>query len=98
MYQVKYYFCTYMQTWNLLQLTVKGFSGLCQDFLAKYPGYIVLVRINGSVVESLFGRFKFNAEGHLSAIKGCSHEINSHEINFHEISSRKINSHEINFS
>ena len=60
---------TCVQTWDLLQLTVTGFSGLCQDFLARYPGYyIVPVRVNGSVVESLFGRFKYNAGGHLSAI------------------------------
>ena len=67
------YKCSYhiiiVQTWDLLRLTVEGFTGLCQDFLTRFPGYyLVPVRINGSVVESLFSRFKFNAGGHLSAI------------------------------
>ena len=31
------------------------------------------MRVNGSVVESLFGRFKYNADGHLSGVnyRGC---------------------------
>ena len=58
-----------MQTILLYRHGTCVFNGLCQDFLARFPGYyIVPVRINGSVVESLFGRFKFNAGGHLSAI------------------------------
>ena len=44
------------------------------DFLARNPGYFIKpVRVNGSVVESLFGRFKYNADGNLSGVnyRGC---------------------------
>ena len=50
-------------------MTVKGFLTLCEEFLARNPGYYVQpVRVNGSVAESLFSRFKYHANGHLSAI------------------------------
>ena len=58
----------------MLRLTVQGFQGLCTDFLTRNPGYFIKpVRVNGSVVESLFGRFKYNANGHLSGVnyRGC---------------------------
>ena len=64
----------YTQTWDLLRMTVAGFKGLCSDFFVRNPGYFMKpVRVNGSVVESLFGRFKYNADGHLSAMnyRGC---------------------------
>ena len=62
------------QTWDLLRLTIEGFLGLCNDFLTRNPGYFIKpIRVNGSVIESLFGRFKYNAGGHLSAVnyRGC---------------------------
>ena len=65
------------QTWDLLRLmgTIEGFLGLCNDFMTCNPGYFIKpIRVNGSrVIESLFGRFKYNAGGHLSAVnyRGC---------------------------
>ena len=57
------------QTWDLLRMAVNGFMGLCQDFFSRNPGYYVQpVRVNGSVIESLFSRFKYHANGHLSAV------------------------------
>ena len=67
-------FYWFQQTWDLLRLTVQGFQGLCADFFTRNPGYFIKpVRVNGSVVESLFGRFKYNADGHLSGVnyRGC---------------------------
>ena len=58
----------------MLRLTVQGFQGLCTDFFTRNPGYFIkTVRVNSSVVESLFGRFKYNADGHLSGVnyRGC---------------------------
>ena len=55
-------------------MTVAGFKGLCSDFFVRNPCYFMKpVRVNGSVVESFFGRFKYNADGHLSAVnyRGC---------------------------
>lgn len=66
--------CNILQTWDLLRITVKGFLGFCQDFLTRNPGYYIQpVRINGSVVESLFSRFKYHANGNLSSVnyRGC---------------------------
>ena len=57
------------QTWVLLRLTIEGFTGLCSDFLVRNPGYFIKpIRINGSVIESLFGRFKYNSGGNLSSV------------------------------
>ena len=58
------------QTWDLMRLLYFGFTGFCADFTATYgpDHYVVPVRINGSAIESLFGRFKFDAGGNLSAI------------------------------
>ena len=49
---------------------MNGFMGLCEDFTARYgpDHYLVPVRINGSAIESLFSRFKYNADGNLSAV------------------------------
>ena len=60
----------HIQTWDLMRLLYFGFTGLCQDFTARHgpDHYIVPVRINGSAIESLFGRFKFDAGGNLSAV------------------------------
>ena len=45
-----------------------GFKGLCGNFPAEGDQYyIVPVRINGSAIESLFSRFKYDAGGNLSA-------------------------------
>ena len=57
------------QTWDLLRLTIKRFIGLCNDFLIRNPGYSIKpIRINGSVIESLFGHFKYNSWGNLSSV------------------------------
>ena len=64
-----YIHCT--QTWDLLEMMYSGFTSLCQDFIQKHgesKHYIVPVRINGSSIESLFSRFKYNANGNLSAV------------------------------
>ena len=55
--------------WDLLRLTIEGFVDLCEDFLIRNPGYFIKsIRINGSVIESLFGRFKYNCGGNLSSV------------------------------
>ena len=48
----------------------QGFMGLTSDFLEWHGTnhYIVPVRINGSAIESLFSRFKYDADGNLSAV------------------------------
>ena len=53
-----------------MQLTYHGFVGLVSDFLSRHgpEHYLVPVRINGSAIESLFSRFKYNADGNLSAV------------------------------
>lgn len=57
------------QTWDLLRLCVSGAIGLVEDFTKRNPGYfVVLLRINGSVVESLFSQLKYAAGGKLSAV------------------------------
>lgn len=47
-----------------------GFLGLCEEFTSRHgpDHYLVTVRINGSAIESLFSRFKYNADGNLSAV------------------------------
>ena len=48
-----------------------GFKDICEDFLQHHgtsKHYIVPNRINGSSIESLFSRFKCNANGNLSAV------------------------------
>ena len=57
-----------MQTWVLLRLMYYGFKGLCDSFTRQHGQYYVVpVRINGSVIGSLFSRFKYDAGGNLSA-------------------------------
>ena len=57
------------KTWDLVRLTIEGFIGLCSDFLVRNPGYFIKpIRINGRVIESLFGRFKYNSGGNLSSV------------------------------
>ena len=53
-----------------MRLLYFGFVGFCVDFTATYglDHYVVPVRISGSAIESLFGRFKLDAGGNLSAI------------------------------
>ena len=48
-----------------------GFTGVCEEFVTWHGGsghYIVPIRINGSSIESLFSRVKYNANGNLSAV------------------------------
>jgi hypothetical protein len=57
------------QTWDLLQIMVHGFTGLCLDFLRKNPDHFVVpVRVTGSVIESLFSNLKYVSGGQLSSI------------------------------
>ena len=56
------------QTWDLLRIYVFGVKGLVGDFLKRHPGYfLVLSRINGSAVESLFSQIKYSSAGKLSS-------------------------------
>ena len=57
------------QTWDLLQVLISGMKPLIADFTARHPDYfVVLSRINGSVVESLFSQLKYSVSGTLSSI------------------------------
>jgi hypothetical protein len=57
------------QTWDLLRICVYGAQSLIHDFVSRNPGYfVVLSRINGSVVESLFSQLKYAASGKLSSV------------------------------
>ena len=81
-------------------MAVKGFMGLCQDFFARNPGYYIQpVRINGSVIESLFSRFKYHANGHLSAVNyrgAVAKMIISDAIKKHEdYQSQSVGLHEV---
>ncbi len=54
-----------------MELLYFGFVGLCSDFTSRHGQsghYIVPVKINGSAIESLFSRFKYDADGNLSAV------------------------------
>ena len=53
---------------DLGRLMYCGFKGLCGAFTSQHDQhYVVPVRINGSAIESLFSRFKYDAGGNLSA-------------------------------
>ena len=57
-----------------MRLGKPGIEGLCTDFLSRNPGHFIKPsRVNGSVIVSVFGRFKYNARGHLSSVnyRGC---------------------------
>ncbi len=57
------------QTWDLLRLCVHGAISLVQDFTTRHPGYfVVLSRVNGSAVESLFSQLKYATSGKLSSV------------------------------
>ena len=57
------------QTWDLLRICVHGIRGLVTDFSRRNSGYfIVLSRINGSAVESLFSQMKYATSGKLSSV------------------------------
>lgn len=50
-----------------------GFTGLCEYFVTRYPGYFISpIRVNGSVVESLFSSLKYISGGHLSSVNYSS--------------------------
>ena len=58
------------QTWDLLRITWYGFKNLCIDFTARYPGvYMAPLRLNGSVIETLFSQLKYISHGDLSATR-----------------------------
>ena len=55
---------SFMQTWDLLQIMYKGFTGLCKDILNDHPGYFISpLRINGSAVETIFSSLKYICGG-----------------------------------
>jgi hypothetical protein len=57
------------QTWDLLRILVCGAKSLVKDFVSRNKGYcIVLSRINGSAVESLFSQLKYSVAGKLTSI------------------------------
>ena len=59
---------SFMQTWDLLQIMYKGFTGLCEDILNDHPGYFISpLRINGSAVETIFSSLKYISGGNLSS-------------------------------
>ena len=61
------------QTWDLLQIMCRGFTGLCEEFLSKHPGYLICpLHINGSAVESIFSCLKFIAGGNLASTNYAS--------------------------
>lgn len=60
--------CTYVQTWDLLEIMYWGFKGLCEDFIATHPGYFISpLCVNGSAVESVFSCLKFITDGNLAS-------------------------------
>ena len=62
-------FVSFVQTWDLLQMMYNGFKGLLTEFVPHHAAhYIVPVRVTGSCIESLFSRFKYSANGNLSAV------------------------------
>ena len=57
------------QTWDLLTILMSGAKALVKDFLSRNHGYfIVLSRINGSCVESLFSQLKYSVGGKLTSL------------------------------
>ncbi len=43
-----------------------GFTGFCDDFLRKHPGYTIYpIRMNGSAVETVFSQLKYASGGNL---------------------------------
>ena len=47
----------------------QGFTGLCEQFLTKHPGYFTTsVQISESAIEKYFSQLKYAARGQLSAI------------------------------
>ena len=56
------------QTWDLLKLMFYDFKSLCDDFTTTNPGYSIYpIRVNGSVVETLFSQIKHTTSGNLSS-------------------------------
>lgn len=58
------------QTYDLLRVCVFGIRGLIRDFKLYHRGgyFLVLSRITGSAVESLFSQMKYSAGGKLSSV------------------------------
>ena len=57
------------QTWDLLRICVFGLKSLLIDFKKRNPQhYLVLSRINGSAIESLFSQIKYATAGKLSSV------------------------------
>ena len=50
-----------------------GFKGLCDDFLTRNVGYIIVpIRISGSAIESVFSCLKYISGGNLSSVNYSS--------------------------
>lgn len=57
------------QTWDLLSILINRTKSLVADFTTRNTEYfLVLSRINGSVVESLFSQLKYSVGGKLTSI------------------------------
>ena len=57
------------QTWDLLRICGFGLKSLLIDFKKRNPQhYLVLSRINGSAIESLFSQIKYATAGKLSSV------------------------------
>lgn len=61
------------QTWDLLRISVFGFKGFVNNFLAQNPDYYVYpLKINGSAAETLFSQFKFETNSKLTSVNYAS--------------------------
>lgn len=57
------------QTFLLLKISVAGFRGVVRFMTDRHPGYFVApLKLNGSAIESLFSRLKYQAGGKLSSL------------------------------
>ena len=61
------------QTWDLLRITVYGFTELVKRFLQDNSGYYMYpLKANGSAAETLFSQFKFETNSKLSSVNYAS--------------------------
>ena len=61
------------QTWDLLRITVYGFTGLVKRFLQDNSDYYIYpLKANDSAAETLFSQFKFETNSKLSSVNYAS--------------------------
>ena len=68
MYTYMQHCTSILQTWDLLQIMYKGFTGLCQHFLNNPEYFISPLCINGRAVGTIFSSLKFISGENLSSI------------------------------